>query len=283
MLVRSSDAVALGSGGRVPVAAFTMTIRYMEDYFMTEVDHYSEGVPCWVDTWQQDPKAARAFYGQLFGWRYSAVPLAAGGTYANASLDGQLVAGIGQALAGAPAVWAMSIRVAETARVIEAVERAGGRTLAPPLELGDQGRMAVIADATGVAFVTWETGQRTGAELAGAPNSWAMSSLHTADLEESERFYGAVFGWALVRQAGTPLCEWRLGGERIAVATPTNGSGVPAHWATNFAVVDADACAARAAALGATLLMAPADTPGFRNAVIADPQGGVFSVSAARA
>ena len=57
---------------------------------------------------------------------------------------------------------------------------------------------------------------------------------------------------------------------------------VPAHWSVNFAVRDADATATaeHAAALGGGIVMAPADTPGFRSAVISDPQGGIVAVSA---
>ena len=54
---------------------------------------------------------------------------------------------------------------------------------------------------------------------------------------------------------------------------------IPAHWNVNFRVSDADAIAARAAELGGSVLAEPFDTPGFRNAVIADPQGATFSIS----
>ena len=45
-------------------------------------------------------------------------------------------------------------------------------------------------------------------------------------------------------------------------------------------VDDDGGTAERAAALGGTVVMAPTDTPGFRSAVIADPQGAVISISA---
>ena len=35
---------------------------------------YLPGVPCWVDTMQPDPEAAKEFYGELFGWRAERVP-----------------------------------------------------------------------------------------------------------------------------------------------------------------------------------------------------------------
>jgi predicted enzyme related to lactoylglutathione lyase len=47
----------------------------------------------------------------------------------------------------------------------------------------------------------------------------------------------------------------------------------------NLRVDDTDAIAAPAAELGGTVLAPPIDTPGFRSAVLADPQGAAFSVS----
>jgi predicted enzyme related to lactoylglutathione lyase len=164
--------------------------------------------------------------------------------------------------------------------VIERDLPAGGRQLVGALEVGEQGRVAVMADSTGVPFAIWESGSRDGAQLMGVPNTWAMSALHTTDTDEAGRFYGSVFGWELVRIPDTGLCEWRLGGERIAVATLTDGRAVPAHWAINFAVTDVDAFAEKARSLGATVLIAPMDTRDLRSAVIADPQGAVFAVSA---
>jgi predicted enzyme related to lactoylglutathione lyase len=35
---------------------------------LTERDGYEHGVPCWVDTWQDDPETAATFYAGVFGW-----------------------------------------------------------------------------------------------------------------------------------------------------------------------------------------------------------------------
>ncbi|MCV7068369.1 VOC family protein, partial [Mycolicibacterium farcinogenes] len=40
---------------------------------MTEPRTYPAGVPCWVDTDQQDVPAAQDFYGRLFGWTFENV------------------------------------------------------------------------------------------------------------------------------------------------------------------------------------------------------------------
>src|SRR5918999_966110 len=36
---------------------------------LTKRDGYEHGVPCWVDTWQEDPDMAAAFYAGVFGSR----------------------------------------------------------------------------------------------------------------------------------------------------------------------------------------------------------------------
>ncbi len=252
---------------------------------MDEQQHYPAGAPCWVDTWQPDPRAACGFYGALFGWSFDdAVPMPDGlpGEYFVARLAGRLVAGVGQAPASAPAVWTTYVCVGDVERALVRAERAGGKRLAGPLDAGPEGRLGLLADATGVPLGLWEPGRRLGAESVDQPHAWAMSSLHTTDPERSQAFYGTVFGWEPEAVPGAPFARWRLADRVVAVVTATDGVAVPPHWSVNFAVRDADAIAERASALGGGVLMAPTDTPGFRSAVTADPQGGVVAVSAAR-
>jgi predicted enzyme related to lactoylglutathione lyase len=66
----------------------------------------------------------------------------------------------------------------------------------------------------------------------------------------------------------------------IGVMMPADGDRPPS-WDVNFWVDDADECAARAAQLGGSVVVAPFDTQISRDAVLADPQGAVFSVSTA--
>ena len=66
----------------------------------------------------------------------------------------------------------------------------------------------------------------------------------------------------------------------IGVMMPAEGDR-PASWDVNFWVGDADESAARAAELGGSIVVAPFDTQISRDAVLAHPQGAVFSVSTA--
>lgn len=246
-------------------------------------DTYAPGAPCWVETWQPDLHAAARFYGALFGWRFdepAAVVAETGGGYLTARLDGRRVAGIGQGPPSAPAVWSTAIRVSRLEPVLERVVAGGGSPVAGPLSVGADGRLAVVADPAGVAFGLWEPRDRVGAELAGRPNSWAMSSLHAPDPQRAATFYGDLFGWELEPDGGAPFSHWRLDGRLVAVLAATDGTAVPPHWAVNFAVGDVDAVAAQAVRLGGAMLVAPFGARGFRNAVVADPQGAVVALGA---
>jgi predicted enzyme related to lactoylglutathione lyase len=231
---------------------------------------------------QPDPRAARDFYGPLFGWSFDApTPMPSGleGDYYAARLGGKLVAGIGQAPPQSPPGWLTHVRVDDVGEALARAEQAGGKRLGQ-FRASSGDRIAVLTDATGVPFCLRQASENDGAELANEPNSWAMSSLHTTEIDRAQAFYGSMFDWELKPVPDAPFSLWLLSGRVVAVVTATDGAAVPPHWSVNFAVHDADAIAQHAAALGGGILMAPMDTPGFRSAVISDPQGGVIAVSA---
>lgn len=282
---------------------------------MSSTNTYREGVPCWIDTLQPDPEAAVAFYGPLLDWTFDPpVPMPDGlaGEYRTARHDGRLVAGIGQAPVGLPtAAWTTYIAVdgagtpddlgATGARAVAvdgldaAVARAvaaGGTVVVPPTKHGDAGRVAVLVDPAGVGFGLWQAGSRGGAEQVNEPGSWTMSSLHAGDGEQASAFFGTLFGWQADVVPGTPVAFWRLDGyvggvasqpmprDVVAVLAPIGpGDPTPPHWSVALRVADVDAVVRRALELGGTVLLPPTDTPGFRSAVVADPQGGVVALT----
>jgi len=269
---------------------------------MSRPDGYAAGVPCWVETLQPDPGAAVDFYGSLLGWEFSApgaMPGGLPGEYFVAHLDGRAVAGVGALPdAGGPpaAIWNTHVCVDDADAAVERATSAGGSLVLSPLDAPGEGHGAVLVDPTGAAFSVWEARGRAGAQLVNEPGTWAMSSLHTPDPPAAAAFYGALFGWQAEPMApGAPIILFRLpgyvGGEpgqpvpRDVVAVMTAAAGgpdepaVPPHWNVNLRVGDTDAVVAHADRLGGTVLMAPMDTPGIRNAVLLDPQGGAFSIS----
>src|SRR6266545_6125751 len=106
------------------------------------------------------------------------------------------------------------------------------------------------------------------------------------------RSTGSLFGWTLEGVPGAPMAFWRLnghvGGEAdqpmprdvVAVLVAIgDGDPTPPHWSVALTVGDVDATAREASEFGGAVLRAPAETPGFRSAVVADPQGGVVAVT----
>ena len=95
-------------------------------------------------------------------------------------------------------------------------------------------------------------------------------------LDAAREFYGGLLGWSFT-VATPPDAPGRylvasLDGKDVAgLAEVAEGA---ASWSTYVAVDDADACAGKAVALGATLVQAPADvgTAG-RGAALRDPEG----------
>ena len=275
---------------------------------MPERDGYISGVPSWVDTPQPDPDAAAEFYKGLFGWEFEdAMPTGSEGRYLVARLRGGDVAAVSSQPEGAPtqALWNTYIWVEDADEVVARAREAGGRILSEPFDVMDAGRMAVLADPEGAVFCIWQAREHKGARIVNEPGSLNFNVLNTRDPEAAKPFYGAVFGWTTLdfgsgqfwtlRAYGDYLeeltpgtrertAEFGAAGFEDVVAAITQIPGddpdTPAHWSVTFSTDDADATAAKAAELGATVLVAPVDAPYSRLTVLRDPQGATFSATA---
>ncbi len=262
---------------------------------MSERERYQPGVPCWVDSAQPDPQAAIDFYGDLFGWQFVGPGAMPGdpGQYFVARLRGRDVAGVSSLPPEEPTLapaWNTYISVQSADHTAEHASSAGGAVVVSPFDALPAGRMAVLRDPEGALFCAWEAKERQGAQLVNEPRAWAMSLLSACDPEVARAFYGAVFGWE-PEAFGPEITLWRLpgyvGGEPqqpvprdvVGVMTALSDDEVSPHWGVDFWIdEETDAVAAKAAQLGGDVIVAPHDTPGFRSAVLADPQGAVFSV-----
>jgi predicted enzyme related to lactoylglutathione lyase len=259
---------------------------------MSERDGYEHGAPCWVDHSSTDPDAAAEFYGGLLGWETEdMMPPDAPGHYIMCRLRGRDVAAFGsQQAEGAPPIWNTYVWVDSADDAVEKARAAGGSAMGEPFDIFDAGRMAVLQDQAGAWLCVWQAGTQRGAGLVNEPGTWCWSELATRDPEGSERFYGEVFGWQAVAAdlgGGAQYTLWHRAGEVAPDTVPLAGmsvmgdewpADVPPHWSIAFAVDDTDAKAARAEELGASIRMAPFDTPVGRTAVMADPLGAAFSV-----
>jgi predicted enzyme related to lactoylglutathione lyase len=246
---------------------------------MAEMTRYEHGVPSWVDMGAADYNAALSFYSQLFGWESQDMGEEAG-HYHMVTKGGRLVAGIGPAQDAGPPRWTMYINVDDVDSTAKAVEAAGGRVLAAPMDVMTAGRMTVFADSTGAVASAWQAKDHAGAQLVNEAGSFTWSELHSSDVAKSKEFYSEVFGWGW---GGAPeYAEVQVGGRSIAglmARPPGLPAEVPDNWLIYFGSADLDADVERATELGATVVVPPTAIPNMgRFSVIMDPQGGSFAI-----
>src|SRR5438093_212839 len=106
--------------------------------------------PAWVDLASPDAAASRDFYAKLFGWQIDVNPDPQYGGYGIAGLQDGQVGGIGPTQSPEqPTAWSLYIGTNDVEAVAKAVPNLGGAVLAPPFDVGDQGRMATFTDPTG--------------------------------------------------------------------------------------------------------------------------------------
>jgi len=224
---------------------------------MIERHTYPAGVPCRIVHTSPDPEAARAFYGPLLNWTFTAD--GAFGWEHVARVDGRAAAGFGHGEPG----WTTYVAVNDAGAAAERAEAAGGTALSPPADAGDAGRAALLADPAGARLGVWEARAHAGAQAVNAPGAWSSSDLHTPDRSAAEAFYGAVFGWV---PWDTPyMSMWRLPG-----------------YGDFLESLDPDDAAARAPDLGGAVLTPPQDLPPVRMTVLRDPFGLPFTLGSYR-
>jgi predicted enzyme related to lactoylglutathione lyase len=245
---------------------------------------YAPGTPIWIDHTSKDVAASAKFYGQLFGWQAQDLGEQAG-HYTMFTQGGKQVAATTPPMSPeTPSVWTTYISsedVEETARKVEA---AGGKTLMAPMQVMDQGSMAVFMDPAGAAFAVWQPAAMTGAGLVNKPVSLSWNELATRDMAKAKDFYPKVFGWGVKSNPmpdGSEYVEWQINGRSIAGGMQMGSMfppDVPAHWLVYFAVANTDETVKREQELGGKVIRPAMDIPQGRMAVLSDPQGAPFAV-----
>jgi predicted enzyme related to lactoylglutathione lyase len=241
--------------------------------------------PAWVDLSSTDAAASRDFYSKLFGWNLEVSEDPQYGGYATAKIGDQSVGGIGpkQGNDTSPTAWSLYIGTDDTEALAGKVQAAGGTVIAPPFDVGDQGRMAVFQDPSGAFISAWQAGQMS-QFVTGLPNAYGWAELNARGLDRAIAFYEAVFGWTHSTSPfgeGQVYTQFEHDGESIAGALEMNPmipAEVPSYWMVYFMADDVDAAYQKALELGAREMVSPQDFPGGRFAIVTDPQGASFGL-----
>jgi predicted enzyme related to lactoylglutathione lyase len=231
----------------------------------------------WHEQVSSEPGQAQDFYTQLFGWD-TEVYKPGEVDYAMISAGGASHGGFGKAMEGAPPPhWLSHVRVENLDETIEKAKVAGGELAAGPFEMGEIGRMAIIADPQ-KAYISAYQPQQEGPPSEGV---FVWDELATTDSDDAQRFYGEVFGWTAT-DMGPEYGGYRIfnrGETGVAGVMTLPDASMQPRWQPYVAVADPDATTAKAKELGATALVEPMDVPKVgRIGVLRDPQGATFGI-----
>ncbi|MFE0026898.1 VOC family protein [Amycolatopsis sp. NPDC059021] len=244
---------------------------------MSRVDHNQPlGTPVWIELEVADLPATQAFYGSVFGWEFAT------GEHGTTCLLRDLpVAGLRESMS-AGGGWTVHLATDDCDGTAKQAVAEGGTLLEEPYDLGEEARVALVADPTGARFGLWQGRSRPGCRLVNEPDTLVRNDLVTPAAERARAFYTAVFDFTLDGNDDLPGVDFtflrRPDGHEIG-GIMGSAEAAASSWATLFEVADADETAARVKAAGGKAT-APEDTPYCRMSTITDPWGTEFSVGA---
>jgi predicted enzyme related to lactoylglutathione lyase len=256
---------------------------------MPNIDHHAPGSFCWIELATTDQDAAKSFYGALFGWKANDIPMGPDEVYTMFELDGrEAAAGFtlrsDQKDHGVPPHWMVYIAVANADESAARVPAIGGTLAAPPFDVAEHGRMAVVQDPTGATFSIWQAKAHTGIQIGGVDGTLCWADLNSPDRNKALPFYSELFGWQFLPGKDGDMNGYlhiKNGEQFIGGATPSQflPPGTPAHWLAYFLTSNCDASTDKAKSLGARVFVPPSDIEGAgRFSVLADPQGAAFAL-----
>lgn len=248
---------------------------------------FPAGAPCWIDLMTSNMAKSQEFYTALFGWNYETGDEEKYGGYTMAFKDGKSVAGLMQSQEdgqGYPDMWSTYLRVDDIDAAVASAKDAGAISYMEPMEVPEQGKMAMLGDPSGASIGLWEFGGHTGFQAHGENGASTWHELHSKDYPAAVGFYTGVFGLAPKVMGDTPEFRYTTlveGEKELAGVMDASGylpDEVPSHWEVYFQVDDVDAAVAKALTLGATVINEAEDTPYGRLAGLTDGTGAMFKL-----
>ncbi len=251
----------------------------------------SHGRFLWYELMTTDPKAAKAFYAEVVGWRLRETAPAM--AYSLFLAGEQPVCGltdlpIEARAAGIQPHWMGYVGVDDVDAAAARITRLGGAVHVPPTDVPNISRFSLVADPQAAAFALfkWRDPEHALPPEPHIAGGVGWHDLLTTDCEKALVFYRELFGW---QKAGTDVdttgaYQVLSAGEQTIGGLFTKPAAEPTpFWLFYFTTADIDAAARRVHACGGQILEGPIAFAGDMRVVrCVDPQGAMFALTGTR-
>jgi hypothetical protein len=109
---------------------------------------------CYSELHTKDLARAKAFYSELFGWKFEDLPVP-GMQYSMLHTGGEQNGGA-MSDADVPPMWLTYVNVDDVAKAAERAAKLGAKVLTGKTEVKEMGWFAVIDDPTGARIALWQ-------------------------------------------------------------------------------------------------------------------------------
>jgi uncharacterized protein len=248
----------------------------------------SHGRFLWYELMTTDPKAAKAFYTEVVGWRVrEAAPAMA---YSLFTAGEQPVCGlidlpVEARAAGIKSHWIGYVGVDDVDAAAARITHLGGTIHAPPMDVPNISRFSVVADPQTATFALfkWQNPNHDPPPDPDTAGGVGWHELLAADCEKALAFYRALLGWQKAGADVDAIGTYQLfsaGGQTIGGMFTKPAMAPTPFWLFFFTTGDIDAAAQRVQACGGQILEGPIGTSGGRLVVrCLDPQGATFALT----
>ena len=110
---------------------------------------------CYSELHTKDLARAKAFYAELFGWKFEDMPMPPGFLYATLATGGAVNGGAMQE-ADAQPMWLTYVNVDDVEKSAERAVQLGAKLLTGKTPVPEMGWFAVLTDPTGARIALWE-------------------------------------------------------------------------------------------------------------------------------
>jgi len=238
---------------------------------------WHQGKFVWHDLITDDVKAARKFYGDVFGWTFETKR-----AYTQIYNQKNLIGGMMQITPAeekkAKAVWLPSMSVANVDRSVEYIKSKKGEVLKGPLDMKNRGRGVLVSDPEGAHIVLLHTKDGDPKDMRPKVGDWLWNELWTNTPKKSHTFYRHLAEYdgyevrdeyRILKQKG----KWRAGIRDISKEE------LKPRWVATIRVSDLKETISKVKSSGGEILVSPHEELVDGNvALIADNRGAVVII-----